>query len=72
MHHLSRDMFDRLRTIDVAMMMGEKVAKLSHIITMATWKVLRSVETRSNDSVAHSLKNECKMGGLYLMSLLIC
>ena len=41
-----RDVFGRLESADSCLMMGEKVFKWSQVTTVATWKLLRSVERR--------------------------
>ena len=67
----SRDVFDRMGTVDSSLMMGEKCFKWSQVMTTATWKLMRSVERRVEGQGPRLANTETWIQGLCLMLLFL-
>ena len=67
----SRDVFDRMGTVDSSLMMGEKCFKWSQVTTTATWKLMRSVERRVESHGPRLTNAETRIQGLCLMLLFL-
>jgi hypothetical protein len=62
-------MYMRLNLDDTKLVTGEKVLKLNHISTVATWKVLRLVERGVEGAGVRITRNEECLGGMLFIVL---